>query len=87
MGDAFSVPFILSWWWSISHEGTVTVTGPRNSVRAVTVSLQRLASLSKYIKLLKHQPEQLWPFPLYSGLQLQLKEPLVLMQMALLLQL
>ena len=64
-----------------------TVTGPSNSVRTVTVTLQGLASLSKYIKLRKHPPEQLWPFPLYPGLQLQLKEPLVLMQMALLLQL
>ena len=64
-----------------------TVTGPSNSVRAVTVTLQGLMSLSKYIKLRKHPPEQLWSFPLYPGLQLQLKEPLVLMQMALLLQL
>ena len=63
------------------------VTGPSNSVWAVTVTLQGLASLSKYIKLRKHPPEQLWPFPPYPGLQLQLKEPLVLMQMALLLQL
>ena len=64
-----------------------TVKGPSNSVWAVTVTLEGLASLSKYIKLRKHPPEQLWPFPLYPGLQLQLKEPLVLMQMALLLQL
>ena len=64
-----------------------TFTGPKNSVRAVTVTLQGLASLSKYVKLRKHPPEQLWPFPLYPGLQLQLKEPLVLMQMASLLQL
>ena len=39
------------------------VTGPGNSVWAVTVTLQGLASLSKYIKLRKHPPEQLWPFP------------------------
>ena len=66
-----------------------TVTGPSNSGWAVTVTPQGLVSLSKYyyIKLRKHPPEQLWPFPLYPGLQLQLKEPLVLMQMALLLQL
>ena len=64
-----------------------TVTGPSNSVWAVTVNLQGLASLSKYIKLRKYPPEQSWPFPLYPGLQLQLKEPLVLMQMASLLQL
>ena len=60
-----------------------TVTGPSNSVWDVTVTLQGLASPSKYIKLRKHPPEQLWPFPLYPGLQLQLKEPLVLMQMEL----
>ena len=64
-----------------------TVKGPSNLVWAVTVNLQGLASLSKYIKLRKHPPEQLWPLPLYPGLQLQLKEPLVLMQMASLLQL
>ena len=66
-----------------------TVTGASNSVCAVTVTLQGLVSLSKqyYIKLRKHPPEQLWPFPLYPGLQLQLKEPLVLLQMAMLLQL
>ena len=46
----------------LMREGTVT--GPSNSVWAVTVTLQGLASLSKYIKLRKHPPEQLWPFPL-----------------------
>ena len=69
----------------LMREGTVT--GPSNSVWAVTVTLQGLASPSKCIKLRKHPPEQLRPFPLYAGLQLQLKEPLVLMQMASLLQL
>ena len=36
----------------------------RSPVRAVKVTLEGLASLSKYIKLRKHPPEQLWPFPL-----------------------
>ena len=36
-----------------------TITGPSNSVWAVTVTLQGLVSLSKYIKLRKHPPEQL----------------------------
>ena len=35
----------------------------------------------------KNQPEQLWPFPMYSGLQLQLKDPSVLVQVAFSLQL
>ena len=41
-----------------------TVTGSSNSVWAVTVTLQGLASLSKYITLRKHPPEQSCPFPL-----------------------
>ena len=41
-----------------------TVTGRSNSEWALTVTLQGLASLSKYIKFRKHPPEQLWPFPL-----------------------
>ena len=35
----------------------------------------------------KNQPEQLWPFPMYPGLQLQLKDPSVLVQVAFSLQL
>ena len=35
----------------------------------------------------KNQPEQLWPFPMYLGLQLQLKDPSVLAQVEFSLQL
>ena len=38
-------------------------------------------------KILQHLPEQLWPSPMYPGLQLQLNEPSVLIQLALSLQL
>ena len=41
-----------------------TVTGTSNSVWAVTLTMKGLVSLSKYIKLRKHPPEQLKPFPL-----------------------
>ena len=35
----------------------------------------------------KNQPDQFWPFPMYPGLQLQLKDPSVLVQVAFSLQL
>ena len=35
----------------------------------------------------KNQPEQLWPFPMFPGLQLQLKDPSALVQVAFSLQL
>ena len=53
----------------------------------IVLNLRSLKTNGKRDRNFKNQPEQLWPFPMYPGLQLQLKDPSVLVQVAFSLQL
>ena len=57
------------------------------NINPIVLNPRSLKTNGKRDRNSKNQPEQLWPFPMYPGLQLQLKDPSMLVQVAFSLQL